>query len=53
MQKDPHELRNVYNNPFYSGVVKNLKHELLRLKDELGDRDGNYPELMKLRNAMW
>ena len=53
LQKDPHELRNVYNNPSYAGVVKELKQELLRLKDELGDRDENYPELMELRHVIW
>jgi len=39
LQKDPHELNNVYKNPAYAETVKELKTELGRLRTELKDRD--------------
>jgi len=35
--KDPKEMNNVYNDPAYQDVVRELKAELKRLQDELGD----------------
>ncbi len=35
--KDPKEMRNVYDDPAYSGVVKELKAELIKLRRELQD----------------
>jgi arylsulfatase A-like enzyme len=41
LQKDPGEMRNVYDDPAYSGVVKEVKAELVRLRRELeDDNDG-------------
>jgi len=37
LQKDPHELKNVYGDPAYAGVVKDLKAELARLQKRYGD----------------
>ena len=48
LEKDPKELRNVYGDPAYADVVKELRAELLRLKKELGDTDERYPELERL-----
>lgn len=53
LEKDPKELKNVYNDPAYATVVKKLKAQLLHLKQELGDTDEKYPDLMKLRRAVW
>ena len=53
LKKDPREMNNVYNDPAYAKVVKELKAELLRLKKELGDTDERYPELMKMREKYW
>ena len=53
LEKDPHEMNNVYNDPAYTKVVKELKTELLGLKKELGDTDERYPELMKMREKYW
>lgn len=39
LQKDPHELYSVYDDPSYAKVVKDLKKELERLRKELGDHD--------------
>ncbi len=41
LQKDPHEMHNVYRNPAYADVVRQLKKELVRLRSELrDDNDG-------------
>ena len=37
LKKDPCEMNNVYNDPKYAGVVKELKVELRRLQEEVGD----------------
>lgn len=37
LQRDPHELTNVYHDPEYADVVNELKAELERLREEVGD----------------
>jgi len=37
LEKDPCELRNVYDDPVYAGVVRELKAELDRLQRQVGD----------------
>ncbi len=38
LEKDPDELRNVYTDPAYASVVRNLKSELQRLRREYKDQ---------------
>jgi hypothetical protein len=41
LEKDPKEMKNVYDDPAYAGVVKELKKELQKLRKELeDDKDG-------------
>ncbi len=41
LKKDPMEMNNVYGDPAYAGVVKELKAELIRLRKKLeDDNDG-------------
>jgi len=35
LEKDPHELKSVYDDPAYAGIVRELKTELARLRKEL------------------
>lgn len=37
LEKDPHEMQNVYADPSYADVVVELKAELERLRNELED----------------
>ena len=37
LEKDPHEMQNVYTEPAYADIVVELKAELERLRDEFGD----------------
>lgn len=39
LEKDPHELNSVYNQPEYQKVQDQLKKELTRLRTDLDDRD--------------
>ncbi len=40
LQKDPHELKSVYDDPAYAGVREDMTRELTRLRAELKDSDG-------------
>ncbi len=53
LRKDPREMNNVYDAPAYAGTVSRLKEELLRVKEEVGDTDEKYPELMEVREKYW
>ena len=37
LEKDPYEMKNVYNDPQYADVVRKLKDELHHLQEEVGD----------------
>jgi arylsulfatase A-like enzyme len=37
LEKDPHELHNLYHQPEYAEVAKELRAELRRLQEEVGD----------------
>lgn len=37
LQRDPTEMNNLYDNPEYQKVVQNLKAELARLQEIVGD----------------
>ncbi|NOZ23315.1 MAG: sulfatase [Planctomycetes bacterium] len=49
LEKDPFELKNVYEDPAYADVIKDLRDQLDKLKEECGDTDEKYPELIELR----
>jgi len=53
LRKDPEEMRNVYGTPEYAGITEKLKRQLLELKEEIGDTDAPYPELMQVRERYW
>ena len=53
LEKDPHEMNNVYEEPIYETVVAELKKQLIALKEHVGDKDEQYPELMQVREKVW
>jgi len=53
LEKDPKEMNNVYDNPEYTSVIKQLKKELHKKRKELGDTDDLYPEMKKLLDEYW
>jgi len=40
LKKDPQEMRSVYDDPKYAGVVRELKAELRRLREQYQDAEG-------------
>jgi arylsulfatase A-like enzyme len=44
LQKDPHELNNIYDDPAYTSIVKELKDELARLRKKYKDTSCELPE---------
>lgn len=50
---DPSETRNIYTNPDYAAVIRRLKTRLLELKNQYGDNDAQYPDLLKVRQTYW
>lgn len=53
LKGDPHEMTNAYNDPDYQRIIQELKKELLGMKEEIGDTDEKYPELMEVRKKYW
>jgi arylsulfatase A-like enzyme len=51
MQHDPFELRNLYGDPAYAPVVRELTARLDEVKRECRDTDDRYPEVVRLREA--
>jgi arylsulfatase A-like enzyme len=39
LDKDPHEMNNIYNDPNYTNVIENLKIELQKLQTKYGDTE--------------
>jgi len=44
LQEDPHEMNNVYEQSGYQEIVKNLKVELLKLREQYKDTELDIPE---------
>ncbi|MCG8306894.1 MAG: sulfatase [Cytophagales bacterium] len=47
LEKDPKEKNNVYGQEQYASIVAELKNELARKREKIGDTDRQYPELLK------
>lgn len=48
LRKDPHEMNNVIADPDYTEIVKQLKKQLMELKEKVGDTDEKYPKMKNL-----
>jgi arylsulfatase A-like enzyme len=53
MKNDPHEMNNLYGNPEYAAVIKELKAELLRLRDKYNETDEKYPHIQRVIDEYW
>ena len=50
LEKDPHEMQNVYADTAYAQVRDELKTQLKQLQQRVGDTDDKYPQLQSLEN---
>ena len=41
MQKDPHEMKNLYNNPAYASTIEEMKWQLMETRVKLDEQDKN------------
>ena len=48
LTNDPKEMNNVIDDPAFAGVQAALKTELLRLREQVGDTDADYPVVNEL-----
>ena len=53
LEKDPHEMNNVYEAPAYSETAKEPKAQVRRLKGGLENADEQYPELPGVQEEYW
>lgn len=53
MENDPHEMNNIYDDPKYTAVTKELKTELLRLRKKYNETDEKYPHIQKVIDEYW
>lgn len=47
LEKDPHEMRNVYNDPEYADVQRNMHKRLTEMRTKYGDSDANDQRFLK------
>ncbi len=53
LKKDPKEMNNAYNDPYYKEDIKKLKEQLLTLREELNETDAKYPHIQKVIDVHW
>ena len=46
-------MKNVYSDPGYAKVTRNLKQRLLTLREEYKDTDESYPEMQDIHAGYW
>jgi len=47
LEKDPHEMHSVYDDPAYATIQKELKKKLMALRKKYGDSDENDQQFLK------
>ena len=50
---DPLELENQYDNPNYQSTIKELKNELIQLREDFGDSQTDSPEMQNVISKSW
>ncbi len=53
LEKDPFEDYNAYNDAEYAEIIKSLKSELQRLRNEVGDNDLNDKRMAEIIKEYW
>ncbi|MEZ5944580.1 MAG: sulfatase [Planctomycetaceae bacterium] len=53
LANDPHETRNLYDDPEQTAVVNHLKRQLADLRKQVGDDGSHFPECEKVVQEFW
>jgi hypothetical protein len=53
LQEDPKELHNAYNDVKYQDIRKDMKHEIIRQRELLGDTDEGNIEILEIIANHW
>ena len=53
LQVDPKEDKNMYNDPQYADVIKEMKQELLKLRADVGDTDADTPRMKEIMDQYY
>ena len=53
LRVDPKEMHNRYSDPRYRDLIADLKRELKKTREALGETDAAYPKLQKIIAAHW
>jgi len=51
LEKDPFEMKNQYAGPEYKGIIAEMKVQLKRTREELGETDENNPKIKEIIDA--
>ena len=52
-RKDPKETHNAYNDPEYQDIINDMKAEILKQRESLGDTDADNPEILEIIKTHW
>lgn len=50
LKEDPHELHNAYRDDRYQQVIRDMKKEMMQLKEDAGDTDRDFPQMENVLN---
>lgn len=53
LKKDPKEMNNCYDDPAYAELIDSLKIRLAELRTEIGEIDGQFPEIERVIEENW
>ena len=53
MVKDPHETKNLYNDPKHAKLVSSLKQWFAKLRKKVGDDGSHYPDCENIVQEFW
>jgi len=53
LEKDPHEMYNLYGDPAYFTIISQLKKQLAEKRKKLNERDELFPRIQEIINKHW
>ncbi|TLX76409.1 sulfatase [Labilibacter sediminis] len=53
LKNDPNEMHNAYKDPKYAKIIKQMKLDLIKLREEAGDTDEQWPVMQEIISKHW